>query len=643
MKINERKYVNKYCILLVLLNVILFRIIGYYSDYFYLDTPLRMMWVKRSISSFFFHRDVEVTYLSFVPQILANRVFGDSVKVLYLAQFVVFILGIVVLYMLLSKLLKSKLARVICVLVVYTLSTFAENIFTNGKAETTVLVSFILFSYFFYLILFDKNNNLQISKYVFFEISIIFTLFSKVTGIVIIVPVIILYLYYSFYEKNSEKKKKMLTILVLVSLNLLLWFVYNKVFRIPSTYTSYNITFYSIYNNLYSYIKYNFDVFFMGIISFVFILREIFSKERNEDVSFLLAINLMGWAYIVGMCFWRWSSSYYLFPVSALFAISTTSFFRSKEFKEKSIVLILIVIVGVYGIRTNYLVATSQIDVGQIYAESINDILDLSEADARVLIATSDFYEEPVVQTQRLLNNVFDKKIQICGINQNLLNKNMKDYSDILALYGYTLEQYNVLKEGLNPKKGDYIIVYENDRNFYGNIRGINPSLINNGIDDSLKQYDLKLLSENKIERKYIGLDNRKLTIKANYAGYKLYQVNKVRSYVQGVYQDGWTEENFVIKNYTIGEGLQISIRDIGTTINGYKENDLSIYVNDKKIENFIVRGTNEVIDMDSTLKGFEGSIDINFSVNKTFCPLDLGFSSDNREIGLCIIVNYIE
>lgn len=428
---SNLKCSDKWCIgifLLVNINILLYLLLN--MKYFYLDNPT-VLWLANNtkISNLFFTPVQRFFPMSFLIQILSADVFHNSIIIHYIVQFIIFFIGVIVLNFFLKDFVKKSYQRIIIISLLYILTPFAENMFTVGKMEIMLCTGFIILFSSIYKILYGEVSNKRIIiQYLIFEAVIIYILLTKETSIVAIIPLILLLIYGCLYNRKILSKAFSLFLIFIINYGLLV--IYKHFYVIQNSYTDVTYSFHTFIHNVLWYSYYNFDVFIVGIIGGILLLIEFLKDRKNNRTFYLLVINITGWGYFFGICLWRWSLSYYIYPIAFLFSVSIAEIFIIKiknRYITKGFILIASFIV-LYGLNYNYKVAASHIDLGKIYSKSVEDLVNDTDNGSRVLFENYNFYEEPIAQT-RILLKCYNKNINIFGINQNLtgikLDKNL--------------------------------------------------------------------------------------------------------------------------------------------------------------------------------------------------------------------------
>lgn len=555
----------------------------------------------------------------------------------FMIQFFFYVMTVfAALYFLRSYTNKKRIA-VICVSLLVWCSSIGENLYTIGKKEIFMTFGMSVFLVCLYkLVCEEQSKKKRVCIYIAYIVAIVFAMTLKETSNIIVLTMIMLFFYVCVFKRECVHKilgscLGLLAIVVLVQ-------VYKKMFIINSNYTDYELTLKTIIDNMGYYLKYHADVCFVAVVGLVSSLILFYKDRKNERYAFLLISNLTGWGYVGGICLWRWTQSYYLYPAILFYAISLVSFFTLT--RKKSIYVIfglLYTVFALYGGNYNYRVAKSHEDSSIVYTDSIYSLDNIVESGGRIIIDDSDLYEEPVFQMKNLLNEYMGNDVNIYGGRQSIWETDVTD--ERLILYGYTREKYEEERESATLREGDYLVHYINDRNYYGAIRAINPAVTLNTISHLEEQgYILELLDEQLLDSKYFGWADGGFGLHNMQTGYQIYEVIGQKYKVTGVTTDGWSSQSIVIENYQKGMNCNIAINDIGTAINHQESNSIEILVDGEKAGQIEVnRGS--VINLEQYLPAqTQGAHTIELIVKEIFVPSECNPDfNDTRELGVNI------
>lgn len=359
-------------------------------------------------------------------------------------------------------------------------SSVAEQLYTIGKKEIFLAASIALCLLCLHgLIIANATGKKRWLFYGGYFAGLFFSFTIKETSIILVCPLLLLQAYAVVWKKEYIKPSAVCLAVCVVLI--LFQKGYQSIFISDNGYTAYEISLLMIIKNAVYYVRYNFDILAWGGIGFVANALAFLRGNRQSKYAFFLIVNLTGWAYIGGLCFWRWPMSYYLYPPLVLFALSLGGIDGVKSLQSKAwqkLLKVAFVAVGaislIYGVVSNYCVGSSHVDVSRAYTDSIYTLLGAVKDGDRVLLDNYDAHLEQVYQTRRLLTLYFHEDVSVYGANQSIWGDTVTD--EALQLYGYTRETYEQEKALAVPRVGDYIVHYINNRNYYGQTRAVNPS-----------------------------------------------------------------------------------------------------------------------------------------------------------------------
>lgn len=610
--------------------------------YFYIDLPSVLVIGKQGwlalVAQIFQSPRFDIMYN--IITCVASNLFGNTPAVYYGIQFFFFALTVIILIYF-SRLCNAGLkVAMLSVSLLICCSSVAENLYTIGKKEV-ILSAGIATSLLclFALVFYEYSKWKKRLLYFVYIFGIVFVVSLKETSSVIICAILLLQMYTLIC--NRKYSKKAFTGLLGAVIVMILAQVYKKIFISYSDYTSYEITYKVIKDNIEYYFLYHKDVCFVGVIGLAVGMANFIKDKTNPAKAYLLIINLTGWAYVGGICLWRWPQSYYLYPAVMFFSISLINIVYILPKMKRLSAIIFYISIGLtvaYGMLYNYCVVFSHMDLSIIYSDSIDRLAEITKSGDRIILGDTSLFEEPVYQMNNLLVEYLDKNVEIIGGGQNIIDEEFSD--EILTLYGYKREQYEEEMELAELREGDYLVHYINERNFFGPIRGVNPATTKDIISILQKEeYNLSLVDERMIQRKYFGIEDHQLGIYEMQTGYQIWRVDKISSRMTGVTADGWSGKTITIRNYLEDEAMKLYVYDIGSAINQSASNWVDIYVDGSFVKSIEVeRGS--VIDINELIAG--GADDrhrLDFIVENVFVPAELlDDNDDDRKLGINVV-----
>ena len=416
-----------------------------------------------------------------------------------------------------------------------------------------------------------------------------------------------------------------------------------------SNYVSYSINLKLFLGNLKFYGSQQPDVLFLGLMTAA--LTGVFYKiEATNNVRcflFVCALFFTGVAYILGLLIWRMPQGYYLLVPASFFSIAIAimlqALFRPSIFNRIGyIAIVLILLTRVYSIPYFSFIAHAQKYQDEIYTEAINHYMRTAKPDEKLLVEEWPFFVEQVVQSNRLLKEIFKKEyLNVEGV-QDLIN-NMEISADILKLYQVS-EIPN--RESRYPRKNDYILTLTGNRQSPWVLRGISPFLNVKGSVYKSRGLDLEMIATDNIKWNGIEVVAPFLLpkIRTYSTGYSLYKVkDPLPTFLwEGRWSDNWISSNAKCslrisklgKRFTF-EGF-VSEHTIPTSLNIIMDNKIT-----KKVTLYEAGLFSFTLEIFSAEKN--GFVHVEFNPGKTFNPKNLGLSNDNRNLSVRLRVKDIE
>lgn len=440
---------DKWCLTIWLLSdVLLGLIIFLNANWFYLDAPYFLtLYKKIGIWGMFFLKGERFCPLVYTIDNILSAYISAEPTIHYMFQWLYWSCGMLIAIKFFGYYNIKYQYRIFCAFLMVMCTSFTENMFTLGKMELLLSVWLIIYFLAIYKILYAEKRK----WYLIFELSILGAFITKETSLIMLAPVVMLIIYMAIGDR--KKLKAALCSGFILGLNLIALQVYRSMYVVAGEYTTFGFSLGEYISKLAFYVKIHFDIIAIGVIGGIACIINWFKEKKSED-AYLLIINLTGWGYLLAVSVFRWRMSYYIYPVAILFSLSFISVFQGQIKKKIKMCCLLIVSLNlVYAMNYNYKVATSQMDLGKTFEQSINSIIKHTNSDSKILVTSYDFYEEPIMQTKTLLE-YYGEARDVIGVKQEINNSNMDE--GVLALYGYTLEDYKELKSDCKPQIGDY-------------------------------------------------------------------------------------------------------------------------------------------------------------------------------------------
>lgn len=605
----------------------------YSSGWFYCDAPSIAI-LSQELSGFKWLSPVTTTgrYVPFylIYHILTGKLLGVEIFNFFLIQSIVILLSTFLIVKIIFRFTSNKLISTIGLLLYYTSSSFAENIYTVGKPEHLVLF-FILLLIELYFKIIETNNNIRMIIYTVCGVfATIFAIWSKETAIVIAAFSIFCFI---FSFKNKYIFKKTFWYLICISLSVLMAripYYFNEGSK--ETYTTYEISVKLVKDNFIYYMKNQPDAFILGALCLIIICYLGVRKEKNNVL--VLGLLLLSWSYIAGLLLWRWSLGYYFYVSSALFCLIISVLLSRVRNKKLLIFLgVIIIFTRFASIPYNIYIANSQLTIDRLYSNIIKNYVNLADNNQRLLFENWTFFDEAVYQSNILVKDIYIKpNLSVDGLSDIFIPD--KITPEIKKLY-----DFNVIPEANErmPKKGDFVAVFTGNKSAFWNLRGVAPYINDRSI---LKDqgYNLELIGKEEISSKELFYERFASTpvYKKTYLGYELYRVKDDSIVIwDGRYIDNW-----------IGRYARLKITD-------YDKNEINL-----KIDSLSYNLPNKIKIKDNGVTIFEINIEnpgsfiskielpknhtshnIDFEVEKVFIPKQVGINNDDRNLGVQLIL----
>ncbi|MEW6696502.1 MAG: hypothetical protein ACOY35_06815 [Bacillota bacterium] len=571
----------------------------------------------------------------------------------YLFHSFTFLLAGLLIFWLSKSLTKENFPGILAVILCFSGSAMAENVFTLGKAEPLLLIWTLLLVF-----LFIKTGKTSPKFFCLIGTLLVSVSFwTKETTIVVFVFGAA-YLMFSYMHYKLTNDRQLIRPATYLTLTILSGYIISRIPHLfvsasSKTYTSYPITIELVSKNLKYYLVQQPDVLLIGLIATTLFLMDFTNAYKNkfsghDHLKYIIAsMLLMGWAYIAGLLIWRWPMGYYYLVPSIIFnmvlGITLISYLKGTKTRRSkavlAIILSIVVFLKIYSLSYFHYISTTQRSQDQIFMEVVNLYSTLGKPGERLLVENWEFYTEQVKSSNIFINNLYGKTdLKVEGIRDLLESREIP--KDILNLYGVQDIPQNIKRW---PQKRDLVLVLTGEKPAHWNLRGIAPVKSEDSVLQKLG-YELELLSSKEISNKglFYDISLKKITFKDTYLGYKLYRVDKsVPSVVwQGRYSDGWVGKtakliinprqykNIHLETYT-------ALPDKTTKLQVYCAGQLV-----KEIEEITNQKTLFEVNIPEERQK-DDAVELIFLVSDVFVPKDLGLNDDTRELGLLLNISH--
>lgn len=629
---------------------------SFYPNWSYLDDPTTLLMGKSIAEKLDIPKPDGVSgrYFPFynIYYGLLFSLFGFKLYGYYIVQSLLFLLTLILIYLIVNKITESITSGIFAAFLALTASPVAENLYTFGKPEPKIIFYLVLALYLF-ITLNDKNKYrkklFNIISWLSITLLIFISVLTKETALVFIIFAFVgAAIAFAFLKRNSgidkDSAKSYFLLLICSFCSIILarglYFIL-KPSNVLGTYTTYNITLEMIINNLKFYVSQQPDIFFLILIC-IFLLILLY-KNTGEIYSnsflFASALFFTGLAYILGQLIWRWALGYYLLVPSTFFCIvigltlgSLIHFHKFKKVIYISVTLILLT--RFYTIPYFHYIANSQKLQDKIYTKAIENYIQRANPGERLLVEQWLFYEEPVTQSNLLIEKILGKE-QLYVVGTQDIISNVAISSDILKLYNV-----NTIPDKANrsPRENDFILNLTGNRQSYWILRGYCPFFNKKESVYIAQGLQLNEVASNEVS--WRGFEMKHFfdmpKFRGYSAGYKLYKVKSALPIVlwEGRWADNW-----------IGNKAKCSLRIpkqkkefyfTGNATNYTVPTFLIIKQNNKIIKRVTIDKAGPFF-FALTLFSSKNNdlIDIEFHTEKTFNPKKSGFSNDDRNLSV--------
>jgi len=520
---------------------------SFHPNWSYLDDPANLYVAKSVASNLRFPSPDPASgrYFPFyyVYYGLLFKLFEYKLYGYYIVQSMMFLLISLMIYSIIFNHTGKISSGIFGAFLFITASPVAENAYTLGKAEPKILFYLLCSVWIFRFLISNDRYKRKINRllsWVAIAILVFVAILTKETAVVIIIFAFTgVGIAFLLQKKGHTLYKNDVTAYLL----LLLTSVFSAVMAralffavrpagASSSYTTYRVTLPVILYNLKFYVGQQPDVLLLGLISGV--LLGALYKEANEFNAkrfvFGSAICLTGWAYIFGQLIWRWPTGYYLLVPSALFpivvGITACSRVSLESKKVRNIVfasIILMCFTRIHSIPYFWFIAHAQKAEDKIYSEAVENYMRMAKPGERLLIEQWLPSDEPIVQSNILIKELFGKKqLNVDGVRDIVSNTvvapDALKHRNVREIPGQT---------NRFPEKNDYILTFTGDRRTPWALRAVSPFV--NEKESAFKTLGMPVEKIIDKEIRWRGLQTQFPLIGAEFkefsAGYKLYKV----------------------------------------------------------------------------------------------------------------------
>lgn len=648
-------------ILIVLIAWIVFILPScFYPNFSFLDDPITVY-----VSQHIFHnlnlllpdgitgRYFPVYWLYYA---LVFALVGTSAQGFFIINSLLYLLILLLIYYISKVISNSEYIAAISVILCTTASPVAENIYTISKSEPRILFIILVILLLFIRTSMDKHNAPDKRKYVYAILIGFFcliALFIKETAFIILLfPVFGLILTLILQEKfNNRNDIKIYSIFIVSGI---IFFTVGKLINYllqpagsSSNYLVYTLSLKLIISNLKFYFLQQPDVIIFGLISFVLLIllyqlihKNLLTEDEIRIYVIMCSIFAVGLGYSLLLLIWKWPLGYYTIISATIFSIvvSLTLYLLYRKTYNRLVIyffILVILIARVYSITYFCYIAYTQKIEDIVYNRAIHEYITNAKANERLLVEQWLYYQEPVIQSNILVQKILNKK--------DLIVDGIADIINNVDISAQDLKTNNIAVNDNTkriPNEGDYILVFTGDRTASWVLRAVDPFYyLKSNFEHNAKMYTVSTYNQ-KIRLPVINIKETPfIRIENVTCGYILYKVESINYIWKGRYADNWigSEAELIIDDKKKDLTFQVE-----QPIRQALPNVLSIYNNNKIVEKIYIKDSAPIIIKIelSRLEMKDHTIVLDFKVDKTAIPKILGLNDDTRELGDVININ---
>ena len=409
------------------------------------------------------------------------------------------------------------------------------------------------------------------------------------------------------------------------------------------SYVEYDITLELVAENVAFYATQQPDVLLFGLAAVWLCWRaarrlRAGGADARARADFMLVTGLlaMAWGYYGGLLIWRWPMGYYMLLPGIVFKLAAvhaaTNALRSGAWtrRTRAAALGLAALAGLYALLQSFYVVTSQITYSRMYTEAISRYMALSTPRNRLILESFPFYSEQVTNTRQVIELLYGEKRDVTGV-ADLLDPAVAT-PEVMRLLRITHEQLAANRRSL-PREGDYLLLMTGNKLATWFVRGVTPYYSEDSILGRDRAYDLIPVAEGRAfaPGAFMNVWTYRLNLARTYVGYKLYKVTNrsARIVWTGRYPDGWLGPVSSVRlSSDYGERARVTLSTPGFN----SPNRVRVWKDGKLLRDLALTEGHEV-QFDVATGGTGAAL--NFFVERTAVPRELGLNRDKRELGV--------
>ncbi|MBL0422265.1 hypothetical protein JI739_18095 [Ramlibacter sp. AW1] len=420
---------------------------------------------------------------------------------------------------------------------------------------------------------------------------------------------------------------------------------------VRKSYTSYEVSWGLIEENLRFYLWQHPDILFFGVLSVGTLLilwqRQLrvaaTEAQAQKDLIFVSSLCALGWGYWLALLIWRWPMTYYLllpsvaFKVCAIYALVQIRRTYGSGLAYRTAVLFTVAML-VYSAAQIYYVTASQIAYSRIYTAALHKVATLPGIDrSRLILDTYPFFAEQIGGTSRLLKTQLGVPLEVRGIGEltdpAVLNK---DVMDILGIDPAAVDS----NTRSLPNSGDYVLSFTGRLMGLWFLRGVAPFYNDSSLLQAQGWYDMDVVAESEIRFPawFPHVWHHRPAVEHSSVGYKLYKVkdDKPRFFWKGRFPDGWigpAASLVVSDRFAAPLSVKFSVPAHTLPVT------LAISRNDEPFKTIEV-GTPDELVINLAAADSVGDTEWKFNVSRSFVPKEMNINRDKRRLAARIALS---
>ncbi len=602
----------------------------------------------------------------FLFNFIQVRLFGNDLGDYYVVQSVMFLMASSATCYLLYRITRNFAATALLVVLVYFSTPNTENLFTIGKPEPIAYFCVIFIFLFAYLA--QQAQRRVWPLYLGIVILFCLAVLSKETSVVLL-GVFPTALVGSFLARKLELFRNgskyylgkytplLLALLAGMAVARIPYLAFDNVTTNTHSYTDYEITLPLIWKNFYFYLTQQPDIAFYGLSAvglLLLVLRRVqkgamrLSAADEANMIFVTGVLAVGWAYYIGLLFWRWPMAYYLylpsllFRVAAVYALYLTLRENLLTRRQLRIMASFIGLTLAYALVYWFYVSTAQISYSKMYAEAMKKYVELAQGNKehRLVIESYQFYAEQRGNTPLALKLIANDDYRVDGIADQV--DPAVNTPEMMKLLHVTPEDIDANEVNM-PRQNDYLLVMTGDKLATWFVRGVTPYYSPDSILHKEGAYDMELVAEDRIYTPTLFPHVWTTSVEARptYLGYKLYRITgkEPNFFWRFKFPDGWMGKHATLRVYPeYADRFTVTV----STPDFLPTNRLIVRQEGKVVKELPMEAGQEY-SFELTRDKAQVPNHFSFDVENTVVPKSIKINKDTREIGILIRIDPVK